>query len=216
MSSAESPRHRGRRRARRRRPVRLRPVQSRRRPRRDTRPVGFGCTNADANAHGDCIADGVPGERRRMAAVPLHSLRVRRQVPAVHDRGAIDPTVDPCGSNRLAVAGQRHLRGLGRDHGHGHHPACRHHPRCLDLLRLRVPDPCNHAPIDLGTKEVGGYPVVFYTEDPTTCGGTSAFVLVGDRLYDFFIGLPNYEPTLEAFLSTVRFAPPTPGSPRPS
>ena len=78
------------------------------------------------------------------------------------------------------------------------------------------PDPCSHALVDLGTKEVDGYPVVFYSEHGVTCGGTSAFVLVGDRFYFFFIGLPNYEPTLEAFLSTVRFQPQTPGSPGPS
>jgi hypothetical protein len=78
------------------------------------------------------------------------------------------------------------------------------------------PDPCGNTRVYLGTTEVGGYPVVFFSEDPSKCGGTSAFVLVGDRLYYFFIGLPNYEPTLEAFLSTVRFQAPAPGSPRPS
>jgi hypothetical protein len=81
---------------------------------------------------------------------------------------------------------------------------------------LGSPDPCGNTPLELGTKQVGGYPVVFYSDDPSKCGGTSAFVLVGDRLYYFFIGLPNYEPTLEAFLSTVRFQAPAPGSPRPS
>jgi hypothetical protein len=70
------------------------------------------------------------------------------------------------------------------------------------------PDPsgCSHNLVDLGTKTVDGHPVEFWRESTNgQCGGTFAFVVVGDRLYDFFIGLPNFEPTLEAFLSTVHF-----------
>lgn len=72
------------------------------------------------------------------------------------------------------------------------------------------PDPCGAltTSIDLGTNEVDGHPVVFW-RDPNTqlCGGTAAFVVVGTRLYTFFIGLPGWEPTLEAMLSTVTFRP---------
>jgi hypothetical protein len=71
------------------------------------------------------------------------------------------------------------------------------------------PDPCTHTLVDLGTKAVAGHPVVFYRESDVgaTCGGTTAFVVVGNRLYVFFIGLPGWEPTLETLLSTVTFRP---------
>ena len=68
------------------------------------------------------------------------------------------------------------------------------------------PDPCTHTLVDLGTKVVDGHPVVFYRESDN-CGGTTAFVLVGNRLYVFFIGLAGWEPTLETLLSTVTFRP---------
>jgi hypothetical protein len=73
------------------------------------------------------------------------------------------------------------------------------------------PDPggCSHTPVDLQTTEVDGHPVAFWEEvvpsATSNCGGTFAFVQVGDKLFDFFIGLPGYEPTLEGFLSTVHF-----------
>ncbi len=74
---------------------------------------------------------------------------------------------------------------------------------------IASPDPCTHTLVDLGTKAVDGHPVVFYRDSDVgaTCGGTTAFVLVGSRLYVFFIGLPGWEPTLEALLSTVKFQP---------
>ncbi len=68
------------------------------------------------------------------------------------------------------------------------------------------PDPCTHTPVTLDSAAVDGHPVEFVRETGSgDCGGTFAFVVVGDRLYDFFIGLPGYEPTLEAFLSTLHF-----------
>jgi len=72
------------------------------------------------------------------------------------------------------------------------------------------PDPCGplSTSIDLGTNEVDGHPVVFWRDpDTEACGGTYAYVVVGNRLYVFFIGLPGWEPTLEAMLSTVTFRP---------
>ena len=71
------------------------------------------------------------------------------------------------------------------------------------------PDPCTHTPVDLGTKAVDGHPVIFYRDSDVgaTCGGTTAFVNVGNRLYVFAIGLAGWEPTLEALLSTVTFRP---------
>jgi hypothetical protein len=72
------------------------------------------------------------------------------------------------------------------------------------------PDPCGPLTTNvvLGTKEVDGHPVVFWRDpDTAPCGGTQAFVVVGNRLYSFFIGLPGWEPTLEAMLSTVSFRP---------
>jgi hypothetical protein len=73
--------------------------------------------------------------------------------------------------------------------------------------RLESPAPCGETPVDLATKQVDGHPVVFWREsdNAANCGGTTAFVVVGDRLYTFFIGLPGWEPTLEAILSTVTF-----------
>ena len=65
---------------------------------------------------------------------------------------------------------------------------------------------CTHTVVDLPTKEVDGHPVVFWRESTNgDCGGTFAFVQVGERLYTFFIGLPGYEPTLETMLSTLKF-----------
>ena len=192
-ASAESPRHRGGHRARRRRPVRLRPVQSRRRPRRDTRPVGFGAAPTPTpTPTRERVADGVPGERRRVAAVPLQlatgtTPSTRPSMTAAQSTRAVDPRR----SNRLAVAGQRHLRGPGRDHGPG--------PSRLPAGTTRdawissafgSPDSAGEHPLlDLGTTQVGGSSGRLLPEDPSKCGGTSAFVLVGDRLYYFFIGL---------------------------
>jgi hypothetical protein len=74
---------------------------------------------------------------------------------------------------------------------------------------ISSPDPCTHTLVDLGTKAVDGHPVVFYRDSAVgaNCGGTTAFVVVGNRLYVFAIGLPGWEPTLETLLSTVTFRP---------
>ncbi len=68
------------------------------------------------------------------------------------------------------------------------------------------PQACTHTQATLPTTTVDGQPVVFWRESENgNCGGTFAFVANGNRLYAFFIGLPGWEPTLEGFLSTVKF-----------
>jgi len=68
------------------------------------------------------------------------------------------------------------------------------------------PQACTHTQVALPTSAVDRLPVVFWRESENAdCGGTYAFVANGNRLYAFFIGLPGYEPTLEAFLSTLTF-----------
>ena len=68
------------------------------------------------------------------------------------------------------------------------------------------PVSCGHTQVNLPTTEVDGHPVVFWRESENgQCGGTFAFVANGNRLYAFDIGLPGWEPTLEAFLSTLKF-----------
>jgi len=70
------------------------------------------------------------------------------------------------------------------------------------------PDPCQHVPVDLGTKQVDGHPVAFWNElEGTSCGGTWAFVFIGNRVYVFTIGRTGQEPLFEALLSTVAFQP---------
>jgi hypothetical protein len=70
------------------------------------------------------------------------------------------------------------------------------------------PDPCQHVPVDLATKQVGGHPVVFWNEpDAGDCAGTAGFVFIGNRVYAFIIGRSGQQPLLEALLSTVTFRP---------
>jgi hypothetical protein len=70
------------------------------------------------------------------------------------------------------------------------------------------PDPCQHVPVDLATKQVDGHPVAFWDEIAAgNCGGTSAFVFIGNRVDVFFIGRAGQQPLLEALLSTVKFRP---------
>jgi len=71
------------------------------------------------------------------------------------------------------------------------------------------PDPCQHVPVDLATKQVDGHAVAFWNELDTssTCGGTWAFVFIGNRAYVFMIGRPGQEPLFEALMSTVTFRP---------
>jgi len=70
------------------------------------------------------------------------------------------------------------------------------------------PDPCQHGPVELGTKQVDGHPVAFWNEvDAGDCAGTSAFVFIGNRVYVFTIGRAGQQPLLEALLSTVTFRP---------
>jgi hypothetical protein len=71
-----------------------------------------------------------------------------------------------------------------------------------------TPDPCQHVPVDLGTKQVNGHPVVFWNEVVAgSCEGTSAFVFIGNRVYVFTIGRAGQQPLLEALMSTVKFRP---------
>jgi len=71
-----------------------------------------------------------------------------------------------------------------------------------------APDACTHTRVNLSTRTVDTHPVTFWRESENgNCGGTFAFVVVGNRLHSFFIGLPGWEPTLEAMLSTVTFPP---------
>ena len=68
------------------------------------------------------------------------------------------------------------------------------------------PDPCQHVPVDLATKQVNGHPVVFWNElDGAQCAGTSAFVFIGNRVHVFTIGRAGQQPLFEALLSTVKF-----------
>ena len=55
---------------------------------------------------------------------------------------------------------------------------------------------------------VDGHPVAFWSETETVnCGGTYAFVPVGNRMYVFVVWRGGYESLLQAYLSTVRFQP---------
>lgn len=70
------------------------------------------------------------------------------------------------------------------------------------------PDPCQHRPVDLGTKEIDGHPVAFWNEVAAgQCEGTYAFVFVGSRVHVFYIGRAGQEPLFEALMSTVTFRP---------
>ena len=71
------------------------------------------------------------------------------------------------------------------------------------------PDPCQHVPADLATKQVDGHPVVFWNEldAGSDCGGTWAFVFIGNRVYVFSIGRAGQQPLFEALMSTVTFRP---------
>jgi hypothetical protein len=70
------------------------------------------------------------------------------------------------------------------------------------------PDPCQHLPVDLATKQVDGHPVAFWDEVAAgDCEGTSAFVFIGNRGNVFFIGRTGQQPLLEALMSTVKFRP---------
>jgi len=65
---------------------------------------------------------------------------------------------------------------------------------------------CTPQPVDLGTVTVDGHPASFRREPAIgDCGGTYAFVPVGDRMYVFAIWLPKQEQTLLTFLQSVRF-----------
>jgi hypothetical protein len=68
------------------------------------------------------------------------------------------------------------------------------------------PDPCQHVPTDLATKQVDGHPVAFWDELPNgDCEGTSAFVFMGNRVNVFFVGRAAQHPLFEALMSTVKF-----------
>jgi hypothetical protein len=70
------------------------------------------------------------------------------------------------------------------------------------------PDPCQHVPFDLATKQVDGHPVAFWDEIAAgNCEGTAAFVFIGNRVDVFFIGRAGQHPLLEALMSTVNFRP---------
>jgi hypothetical protein len=70
------------------------------------------------------------------------------------------------------------------------------------------PDPCQHVPVDLSTKQVDGHPVVFWDElDAGDCAGTDGFVFIGNRVYVVIIGRAGQQPLLEALMSTVTFRP---------
>jgi hypothetical protein len=70
------------------------------------------------------------------------------------------------------------------------------------------PDPCQHVPVDLATKQVDGHPVAFWNELASgNCEGTDGFVFIGNRAYVFIIGRAGQEPLFEALMSTVTFRP---------
>jgi hypothetical protein len=72
------------------------------------------------------------------------------------------------------------------------------------------PDPssvvCVQSRVDPGPIAVDGHPATFYAEAETgDCGGSYAFVPVGNQMYVFVVWLGGKEQLLEAYLSTVRF-----------
>jgi len=71
-----------------------------------------------------------------------------------------------------------------------------------------APDPCQHVPVDLATKQVDEHPVAFWNElGAGDCEGTDGFVFIGNRVYVFFIGRAGQEQLFEALMSTVTFRP---------
>jgi hypothetical protein len=65
---------------------------------------------------------------------------------------------------------------------------------------------CTLTPVDLGVDTVDGHPVSFRAEpNLPSCGGTSAFVPVGNRMYVLSVWLPGKEAILTDFLQSVRF-----------
>ena len=69
------------------------------------------------------------------------------------------------------------------------------------------PSPCLRQQSNYGPVDVQGHEAVLWTEPHTasSCGGTYAFLTVGNRLYSFTMGGPGHEDVLIALLSTVQF-----------
>ena len=71
------------------------------------------------------------------------------------------------------------------------------------------PNPCE-MPLDVGITSVGGHAATFTTEpDTAVCGGSHAYVQIGDKMYVFSVWLSGQEALFKAFVSTVTFQPAT-------